>query len=351
MRQALISKSALLHNIKTIKAKAGKVKVMAYIKANAYGHGLKEVASIISGQVDGVTVSDVDDACYLADNKFIGRVVLTSTIITKEICALASKYNFELVVYNKQNIESLQYLTVPINVWLKINTGMNRLGVNLGDVPSCLSKMKSLNNIKSITLMTHGANLDNKSHELNQKQIDKFKVIVSTYKLESCFANSAWINNFPDLYFDWVRLGINLYGISYSHTKTYNGLMPVMTLRGQVIDFKRVFSGDKIGYGSLYSVKKDSNIAIIAMGYADGLPWSSLSQISVVINNKEYPLVGRISMDLCIANLGQDKVSLGDWAIFWGNGKLLEQVSLDLNTSQYELVAGVAARVKRVVVE
>ena len=352
MRQMLISKKALLNNILFIRNQAKSSKLMAYIKANAYGHGLSIIASFIEPYVDGVTVSDVESVELLKKINFKKKIVLTSVLLTKNICKKAIEYNIDLVVYDLKQLSILKDLKskLSLNVWLKINTGMNRLGINIKDVDLAIKQLSDVSYIQDIILMTHCANADHKDHIVTVKQIELFNKIVSKYNLESCFANTSGIINMKNMHLDWVRLGIGLYGaFPYSQ----DVFEPVLQIKSQVLTIQNLSKGDYVGYDSCWQAKSNTKIAVIALGYADGVP-AGLYKINwfVEINGKLYQVVGKVSMDLFTVEIGlESDVKVKDFVNFFSEKYNLYYLSNLIGRTNYELLSQLGSRLERILVD
>jgi alanine racemase len=353
MRQALISKSALLNNIAFIKSKSKAAKIMAYVKANAYGHGLEIVSSAIEPYVDGVTVSDIDSVYLLKKLKFKKKIVLTSSLLTKELCAIMIQYKVDLVVYDLYQInilKSLEPVSGRLNIWLKINTGMNRLGIDIKDADAAIKQLSALNYIQEIILMTHCANAEDVDHPLTIKQIKHFNAIIQNYNLKSCFANTAGVVNIGRMNLDWVRLGIGLYGALPNKQK---GLIPILQIQGQVLTIQNLLPKDLVGYGSCWQATTQTKIAIVSFGYADGIPANiHTTQWHVEINDKLCPVVGKISMDLCAVEIGNDlNVIVGDRVNFFSKNYDIHELSKVTGRSNYELLTQLGLRLNRVLAD
>ena len=352
MREALISKQAVLHNVALIRKKTGLRKLLAFLKADAYGHGLPLIASIVDTCVDGIAVSSVSEVEVLKSQGIQTKIVLTSASITVELCEEMAQWGVDLVLYDLAHIELLQQACLPadISVWLKVNTGMNRLGVPLSAVAKALQALKAIERVSSVVLMTHCATADQPMHVNTQQQCKHFQSLSSLHDGLMCFANSAGIWTLESMWADWVRPGISLYGVSPFSDQQGSDLQlkPVMTMRAQVLAIQALKPGDSVGYGCRWTAQMSTQIAVICLGYADGVPWNIPDGASVMIRGRCYPLVGRVSMDLLSVDIGCNApVIVGDWAILWGPQLPVELLARAVGTIPYELVCRVGARVKR----
>lgn len=346
MKQALISKQALLDNINYFKNKVGKAKLMACVKANAYGHGLLTVVTAIKDQVDALMVSEPAAVRTLRKFGFTKEIVLTSCLWTTELIQEMADLKVSLVLFSAQQVDLLAKLKVPVKIWLKVNTGMNRLGVDLVELDLIIKQLQDLSYVKQLVLMSHCANSNAAADDLTKLQTEIFTNLVKKYKLPGCFNNTGGVLHLPHMDLDWVRVGIGLYGL----VANYN-LKPVMQLQSQVISVVRVNKGSAVGYDSCWVAKTDTQIAIINFGYADGINLALSNSLLVAIAGKILPVVGKISMDILAVDIGLDaKINIGDIAVIVGAHNSWLDISQQLNKSVYELVSQVGYRVDRLLV-
>ncbi|MEM7083899.1 MAG: alanine racemase [Pseudomonadota bacterium] len=345
-----INRQALQHNLSVVRQLAPRSKVMAVIKANAYGHGIEQVARALDS-VDALAVARISEAMdvrYAGINK---PVVLLEGVMRPRELGIASMYNLEIVVHREDQLAALeQYTGVGRFItWIKIDTGMNRLGFDPSKLPSIVARLTALKCVKKpLRIMSHFASADLADPTMSQAQIAQF---ANTKDIagDCTFANSAGILNYPDSHADWVRPGAMLYGISPIQGKTGEdlGLKPVMTLWSRVIAVKPVKSGQTVGYAGAYTVPADTTIGIIAVGYGDGYPWRTKSGTPVLVNGQRYPLIGRVSMDMIAVDLGpQTDVKEGDKSVLWGQGLSVEIIADSADSIPYELVCGISKRVR-----
>ena len=240
-----------------------------------------------------------------------------------------------------------------LSIWLKIDTGMGRLGVLPNELPSVYQRLSKIKGIRSINVMTHLANADDVNHSTNSKQINLFDEQLRQFEFdEKSILNSAGIVNFSNQKQDVVRPGIMLYGISPVLDKTADelGLKPVMTFKSRLISVKQLPAGSSVGYGSVYSLDVNSKIGIVACGYGDGYPRHAPSGTLVLVNGFYVPLVGRVSMDMLAVDLGELPAQVGDEVILWGEGNPVESIAKEAGTIAYELCCGILPRVERVLI-
>ena len=357
MRHALISKSALLNNIKKIKNTVGDAKLLAYLKANAYGHGVDIVAPIIEPFVDGVAVSEVDSVYLLRKLNFNKQIILSSVVLSERLCLELAELKIDLVIFDMVQLKFIESIPadLAITIWLKINTGMNRLGISLSSADIAIAKLKSMVGVSNIILMTHCANAEVIEHPLTIKQSDLFINLVKKYNLESSFVNTAGVFNLKKMHLDWVRFGIGLYGLAPDNSLCVEikGLLPVMQIKAEVISIQNLESGGFVGYGSFWQAKQKTKLAIVALGYADGVPVNLFNKKwFLVINNKKYPIVGKINMDMLAVVIDLDtEIKIGDWGFLCDNNQTIAQLANACSQTNYQIVTSIGSRVIRVLVD
>lgn len=347
---AYVSKSALRHNLEQIRSIAPKSKIIAMVKANAYGHGLKMVAKTIE-DADALGVASIEEALQLRDAGIQTDIILMEGIFRSEELSLVHEHRLTLVVHHWQQIQALQNFTElrkKFRVWVKVNTGMNRLGFSPHEFVDAWSSL-SLPNVDLIGSMTHFAQADEKNNDLTKRQCELFYHVVGSYPGQRCLANSAGILNWPFTHADWVRPGLILYGASplpdvWAHELN---LKPVMTLRSEIIATRNLEVGEKVGYGGTWeNTKKLSKIGIVAIGYGDGYPWHAKNGTPVLVNGQRTFLTGRVSMDMLAVDISHiGHVTVGDPVTLWGDGLPIEEVARHAGTIPYELFCRFSERV------
>ena len=314
-------------------------KFMAVLKANAYGHGLQKIVEGINDIVDGFGLVRIEEALIVRNfsNK---TILLMQGLYNKEDLDLAIKNNFDSVIHNQDQLFILD--NKKIHIWIKVNTGMNRLGFSSKEF---FKIYKGRLTSREFTLMSHLACSDNPSDELNNKQFDLFNDFAKSYQdtMPKSIANTGCILNFPQKNFDWVRSGIGLYGgfIGNDILKT------AMTFRSQIIEIKDIIKGDRVGYNGRVTASHDMKIAIVYAGYADGFPQATFDNTKVSINNHSANIFGQVSMDLLsidISNIPNCKI--GDWCIFWEKNNSIKNLAAKNNLISYELMTRITPRVK-----
>lgn len=351
-----IDLDALKHNLKRVRESAPGRQVMAMVKANAYGHGLVRAAKALS-DADALGVACLEEGMALREAGITQPIVLMEGLFNPDEVDIAAKHDFILVVHHLPHVEMLEKTTNPhvFPIWLKINTGMHRLGVSADQLDVIYQRLSLLKNIKKpIGLMTHFAEADMIQSEATSTQINLFNKLITHFTGPRSLSNSAGILAWPQAHGDWVRPGLILYGASPFQDKTGvdHGLRPVMTLSSQLIAVISVKQGGMVGYGGTWAAPKDMHIGIVGVGYGDGYPQSAKNETPVLVNGEECKLVGRVSMDMLaveVSHLSHAKV--GDAVTLWGVGLPVERIARNSNTSAYEILTRMTPRPKVAVKE
>jgi len=354
--RALIDTAALRHNLGTIRAYAPGAKVMAVIKANAYGHGLVSTALALA-DADSFAVARLEEGMALRSAGVRAPIVLLEGVFSAEQLAEAAHHGFELVVHDPLQLKLLEAHrgAERFVIWIKMDTGMNRLGFRPEVFPGALERLRALTvPALELRLMTHLARADERDVWMTREQVAAFDHAIAAagltgaQRLATSIGNSAGILGWPNAHGEWVRPGLALYGVSpfAGESADKHGLKPVMTLETTVLTVREVKSGETVGYAGAWRAERDSAIAILAAGYGDGLPRHLDNGTPVLINGARYPLVGRVSMDMIAVDVtGASKVATGNKAIIWGAGLAVEEIATHAGTIPYELLCGVSQRV------
>jgi len=348
--RACIDTQALRSNLATLRARAPRARVMAVVKANAYGHGLVPVALALS-DADAFAVARIEEATALRAAGVAQPIVLLEGVVSAEQMQAAAELGLELVVHDALQIALLECFRGAhrFAVWLKIDTGMNRLGFRVEDFPAAWSRVQALHaRVLSVRVLTHLACADDRSNPANAAQLERFAALAVGLKVERSIANSAALLGLPASHTEWVRPGLGLYGLSpfAGQTGADFGLKAVMTLMSTVIAVRDVRRGERVGYGGAWTAARESRIAIIAGGYGDGLLRSLPNGAPVVIAGRRAPLAGRVSMDMIAVDVTDlPPVRIGAEAELWGTQLPVEEVAAAAGTLPYELVCGVSQRV------
>lgn len=348
--QARINLSALQNNLAVARQRAPNSRIMAVIKANGYGHGLLRVARALAG-AEGFAVIDINDAVDLRDAGFKQRVLLLNGFYSPEQLPVIAEYSLTPVIHQQEQLDRLSSAALPVklDVFLKLNTGMNRLGFKPGAFHSALSALKQSRIVSGITLMTHFASADDEQGIAGQ--FEQFNKIAASESLPCSLANSAALLRYPETHSDWVRPGIMLYGSSPFAEKSAKqlGLQPVMTLQSQIIATQDLQPGDKVGYTGLFTAEKAMRVGIVACGYADGYPRHARTGTPVCVEGKIIRTLGRISMDTLCVDLSEiPQAHVGTPVTLWGEGLPVEEVAKAAGTVSYELFTKLNSRVPAV---
>lgn len=351
MTQAVINLSACRHNLSVAKQTVPDSKCIAIIKANAYGHGMVQIAKALT-DADAFGVARIEEAIALRDAGITTPILLLEGFTCENELTLVQKYNLDSVIHTESQVQLLeQSKGEVITVVVKVDSGMHRLGFNPNDIKNIQQRLEKCTSInQSIKYMTHFANADDKHDEKTLKQIEVFYQSLEGLSIdEFSLANSAAILGWPQSHASWSRPGIMLYGVSpfIKGGANDHNLKPVMTLSSQLVSIKKLKQGDVIGYGGTYVCEKDMTVGIVAIGYGDGYPRHAKMGTPVLVNNKRSRLLGRVSMDMiCVDLSDQADAKINDEVLLWGEGLAVEEVAEYADTIAYELLCGVTNRVE-----
>jgi alanine racemase len=351
MVSATIDTGALRHNLSVVRRWAPKSRVMAVIKANAYGHGLVAVARALDS-ADAFAVARVDEGLVLREAGIKTPTVLLEGVFDRGQLAAAAAAQFELVVHTTEQIDLLRAAEqgARFKVWLKLDSGMNRLGFKAAAFGDAHAALGALAAVKSpVNLFTHLASADLPDLSTTSEQVALFASATQAFGGERSLENSAAMLSFPEHQADWVRPGLLLYGVSpfAGSIGADHGLRPVMTLRSHVIAIKDLAPGERVGYGGDWTAVRATRLAVAAVGYGDGYPRNLASGAPVLVNGERAGLAGRVSMDMIgidVTDLRRTPV-LGDPVVLWGEGLPVEEIAVWADTIPYELLCGISQRV------
>ncbi len=346
-----IDLAALEHNFNQVKRCAPHSAVIAMVKSNGYGHGIRRAGLALSA-ADALGVACIEEGLLLREAGVTIPVVLMEGLFKADELLQASAYDFTLIVHHAAQVEMLERHAhlPPLTIWLKIDTGMHRLGFQPEEARYYFQRLLGCESVKKpIGLMTHFAESEAVDRHFTHQQIDLFNRSTLGLPGPRSLANSGAILAWPETHADWVRPGIMLYGaspFSNSHGKDYQ-LKPVMTLRSELIAMHDVREGERIGYGGTWAVATASTrIGIVGIGYGDGYPRHAKNGTPVLVKGKRCDLVGRVSMDMIAVDLQhQPEAVLGDPVILWGQGLPVEEIARYSDTSGYELLTRITQRV------
>ena len=348
-----INTTALLHNVRCVRRWAPGKKIIAMVKANAYGCGLSSVLPVLDGHVDAFGVACIEEAMALRALGSRSECILFQGVFSAEELQLASTQNLQCVIHQHEQLKWM--LSVPlktkIKVWVKVNTGMHRLGFFPDEVEGIISALLACPWIDNdIGLMTHLARADEPSHVVNTEQLECFNTIVLTHStITRSIANSAAIIALPKSHADVVRPGIMLYGVSPFADQIGSdlGLLPVMRLTSAVSAIRHYPPHSPVGYGGIWQSDKPTIIGVVAVGYGDGYPRHIAPNTPLWVNGYIAAVVGRVSMDMLTIDLTNcPGVKVGDSVELWGQHIPVETVAKSAGTIAYELICQISPRVR-----
>ena len=344
---AKISASAMAHNLGVARRHAGEAKIWAVIKANGYGHGLLRAAAAL-GESDGFAILDFVDALRLRNAGVAKPILMLEGPFKPEDLPLLARHRLTPVIHNLEQIEMLERASLEgeIDAYLKVNSGMNRLGFTVDNVRVAWNALGAHPQVRSVTLMTHFADADGEVGVAGQ--LEWFGSMTQPFAAPRSLANSAALIRFPETRADWVRPGIMLYGCSpFSFRSTADlGLKPAMTLASEIIAVQNLQPGERVGYGLAFEAGAEMTIGIVACGYADGYPRHAPSGTPVLVAGQRAATVGRVSMDMICVDISDiPEAYVGTPVTLWGEGLSADEVAVSAGTLSYQLLCGLAARV------
>ncbi len=345
--RATISAGALERNLLVAKAHAKGAKVWAVVKANAYGHGLERAARAL-GAADGFAVVDFQEAARLRVAGVTKPILMLEGIFKPGDVALLHKYALTPVIHNPEQVEMFRLAAHPgeLDVYVKVNSGMNRLGFTTESLRPAYNAIRMHPHVKGVTLMTHFADADGAVGV--REQLAWFRELTKDYAVPQSLANSAALIRFPETHGAWVRPGIMLYGCSPFADRTAEqlDLRPAMTLASELIATQHLQGGERVGYGFSYEAQGEITIGIVACGYADGYPRHAPTGTPVLVNGRRTRTVGRVSMDMIAVDISDiPEAYIGSPVTLWGEGLSADEVAAACGTVSYELLCALAPRV------
>ena len=347
-----LNEETLSWNLSKVREYAPGSQVMAVIKANAYGHGMLAAAQQLA-DADLFAVAMPEEAYALRADGCTKPILVLHGFSDATELEQFFKLNLSTVVHQRAQLDLLldmssqQAVSSTLDAWIKVDTGMHRLGISSDELDTCFGLLRNCRNVNNVFVMSHFANADDVCHELNNKQLESFFRITNDIEVNCSMANSAAIMRLPKSHFEIVRPGIMLYGSSpFRDVSAADlGLQAVMQFESILIDIKVVKAGESIGYGSTYTADKDITMGVVAAGYGDGYPRHARNGTPVWINHYRSTLLGRVSMDSLCINLTDMDASIGDRVVLWGKELSVDEVAHFSDTIAYELLcnAGAAA--------
>lgn len=344
---ASINLSALRWNARAVRRMAPGCSVYAAIKANGYGHGALNVADALSELVDGFAVIETDAAIAIRNGGFGGPILVLEGFYESSDLDAFSTLGLEAVVHSSEQVEWVGSYGGPmLRIWLKVDTGMHRLGLSGGEMSAALARLRDKDNVKLCGVMSHLADVDDSSSVA--QQLSRFESLSLPRGIPRSLASSGAVLNFPAAHNEWVRPGLMLYGASPFRDSTGAdwGLQPAMTFRSRVISIVQVEKGEAVGYGRTFVAPGPMRVANVAGGYADGYPLGASTGTPILVDGVPSRTLGRVSMDkLCVDVSGIAHAKVGSDVTFWGPELPVEVVARSVGSSPYALLTGLSHRV------
>lgn len=347
--RAVLDLPAFAHNLARLRERAPHSRVMAVVKANAYGHGLVRTARALA-DVDAFAVARAEEGVILREAGIRQRIVVLQGFLHAEELRMNARHGLEPVVHSLYQLGILERtkLDRPLGVWLKFDTGMHRLGLNEEEFRKARARLADLPGIRQpVPVMTHLANADVLEDPATARQLRRFHAAVPA-TVERAIANSAGLLAWDGSHAEWVRPGIALYGVSPfpARTGSEEGLRPVMTLQTRIIAIKELQRGDAVGYGGEFVCRRPTRAGVAAIGYGDGYPRNVPTGTPVLVRGQRVPLIGRVSMDLISLDLTDClEAEVADTVTLWGNGLPVEEIARWAGTIPYVLLCNITQRV------
>lgn len=347
----VINRRALRHNLQRLRELAPASRLVAVVKANAYGHGLLETARALP-DADAFGVARLEEALRLRAGGITQPILLLEGFFAADDLPTIAAEQLHTAVHNNEQLTALEnaQLSEPVTVWMKLDTGMHRLGVRPEDANAFYQRLCACKNVRQpVNIVSHFARADEPECGATEQQLDIFNTFCEGKPGQRSIAASGGILLWPQAHFDWVRPGIILYGVSPLDHKPWGpdfGFLPVMSLTSNLIAVREHKAGEPVGYGGTWVSERDTRLGVVAMGYGDGYPRGAPSGTPVLVNGREVPVVGRVAMDMICVDLGpQAQDNAGDSVILWGDGLPVERIAEFTKVSAYELITRLTSRV------
>ncbi|MCS2147604.1 catabolic alanine racemase DadX [Scandinavium manionii] len=349
---ASLDLKALRQNLVVVRSAAPESRVWSVVKANGYGHGVERIWSALN-DTDGFALLNLEEAVLLRERGWKGPILMLEGFFHADDLPLYDQYRLTTTVHSNWQLKALQNakLNAPLDVYVKVNSGMNRLGFTPDKVHTVWQQLRAMSNISDMTLMSHFADAENPDGII--EAMEKIEQAAEGLECPRSLANSAATLWHPEAHFDWVRPGIVLYGASPSgkwQDIANSGLKPVMTLSSEIIAVQNLKAGDTVGYGRLYKARQEQRIGIVACGYADGYPRNAPDGTPVLVDGVRTTTVGRVSMDMLAVDLTPcPQAGIGTPVELWGKEIKIDDVASCCDTVGYELMCALALRVPVVI--
>jgi len=346
----VVDLAALIHNYQWACQLAPKAQTMAVVKANAYGHGAVACATALQPYAPAFGVACIEEALALRKAGIHKPILLLEGTFSPDEVAVAAEEDFWVMIEDPIQVDAILHARVskPLNVWIKVDTGMHRLGLSPQRVDGYYQQLLASPNVsEDMVFATHFASADETSNNFTVDQVERFMETANRFKHPISLANSAAIMAWPEAHGDWNRAGFMLYGnspLDVEHPSS-KGLKPVMQVRSAIISLRQINTGDAVGYAQQWRAQRPSVIATVAMGYGDGYPRNAPSGTPVAVNGQRASIVGRVSMDMITIDVTDlNDVKVGDSVCLWGKGLDINEVARHAGTIGYELMTRVTQR-------
>ena len=335
-------------NLNIIRKNVGETKIWSVVKANAYGHGINNALSGLL-ETDGFALLDLNEAEKLRDSDWMGPILLLEGFFENQDLKFIDEKNITVAVHSFWQLEMIENYAFKnkLDIYVKVNSGMNRLGFRVEEIPHVLDRLKKIKAVKEKIIMSHFSSADIKDG-INE-QLECLQKLNTSYGAKMCLANSAATLWYTNTHYEWVRPGIILYGASPSGNSkdlVGTGLKPVMSLTSKLIAIQKLNPGEKVGYGGRYVATRHEVIGIAACGYADGYPRTAPSGTPVVVDGIVTKTLGAVSMDMLAVDLTPcPSAKVGSTVELWGSLLPVDDVAQAAGTIGYELLSAVTSRV------
>lgn len=350
--RADIHLSALRHNFSVAKSLAGSARVLAVIKADAYGHGMLAAATALAAQADGFAVARLDEALLLRAAGVSQRLLLLGSLLDHDALQRCAEQDIDIVVHDPETCQRLLgHRGKPLAVWLKLDSGMHRLGLPADAFASVHRQLIDSPAVRELSHISHFAQADEPGHPATGRQLERFRQLrerLAAGRVPLSQANSAALIGLPQSRADWVRPGIMLYGDNPLAQHRPLPLRAVMQLRANIVALREIAPGEAVGYGGDWVARRTSRIATVGIGYGDGYPRHAASGTPTALHGRIAPLAGRVSMDtIAIDVTDLPRPRIGDEVELWGDTVAIAEVARHAGTISYSLLTGVNSRVPR----
>ena len=348
--RALIDLEALRHNYRLARRLCGRDggggRALAVVKADAYGHGAVRCALALQDEADGFAVACIEEALALREAGIRAPILLLEGFFDADELPLIAQHNLWTVVHAPWQVQALERtpLSRPLDVWLKLDSGMHRVGLDAGDYRDAWQRLRALPHVGNIVKMSHFARADETGCARTDEQLATFAAATAGLAGDTSLCNSPALLGWPQARADWARPGLMLYGVSPFAPPNDNAahLRPVMTLDSKIIAVRELPAGEPVGYGARFVTDAPTRIGVVAIGYADGYPQFAVNGTPVAIDGKPGRLVGRVSMDMLTVDLtDHPQAGIGSGVELWGKQVPAAEVVAHSQTSSYRLLCAV----------